>query len=356
MCEFLVDAKEILLNLKRAKNNLNRNVKVCAVLKADAYGFGAKKIYELIKDNVDYFAVARLSEFLELKSFGLNKPCLILSPLFGVDLEIAISQGAELTVTNVDSIYVIDDICKSCQTKAKVHLKVDTGMNRFGFKCLNDFKKALKIIKQKENIVIVGLYSHLYNAEDKEKTLKQRSKFIFYKKVINKYGFNPVCHLSSSKGLKDTQNQFNMVRLGFDLYHSNKHKLVCKVIETKKIKKGETVGYNGDFVAKKDMFMAVCSIGYADGIFRQMKKSYVLINGIKCKIIGNICMDSIMIEIPKDNVNVGDMVVLFGKSKEKHISVCDLAKLCDTIPYEIYTSISKRVKRIYLNADNNRKV
>ena len=98
----------------------------------------------------------------------------------------------------------------------------------------------------------------------------------------------------------------------------------------------------------KDMEIAVCSMGYADGLTREMRKSYVLINGIKCKIIGNICMDSFMAMVPKNYVKVNDKVIVFGKSEEKLISVCDLSKLCDTIPYEIYTNISKRVKRVYV--------
>jgi len=348
MCEFVVDTKEILLNLKKAKNKLNVGTKICAVVKADAYGFGVKKIYELIKDKVDYFAVARLSEFLELKSFGLEKPCLILSPLFGEDLELAISQNAEITVSSCENIIEISEIAKKYQTKARIHLKVDTGMNRFGFNSITEFKKAVKQIKTQEYISVVGLYSHLFNAKNKETTMRQRTRFVFYKKILNKMQIDCVCHLSSSKGIIDKQNHFDMVRLGFDLYHSDNHKLTCNVVEIKKIKKGETVGYDGDYQAKKDMLIAVCSIGYADGLFRTMKKSYVLINGIKCKILGNICMDSIMVDISKKQININNKVLIFGKSKEKHISVCDLAKVCDTIAYEIYASISKRVKRIYV--------
>ena len=347
MCEFKIDTNEILNNLKKTKNKLKLGTKVCAVVKADAYGFGVKKVYELINDKVDYFAVARLSEFLELKSFQLNKPCLILTPLYGDDLEMSIIQGAEITVTNIEQIKEIIDVCDKYKTKAKIHLKVDTGMNRFGFNKFNEFKKALKILNETQYIVIVGLYSHLYNADNREETQKQRTKFIFYKKLLNKFNCNVLCHLAASKGLKDKQNHFDMVRIGFDLYNSLKHSLSGKVVEIKAVKKGEIIGYNALFKAKKDVFIAVCSIGYADGVLRAMRKSYVLINGEKCKILGNICMDSIMVEISKGKIKIGDNAIVFGESEEKHISVCDLAKLCDTIPYEIYTSISKRVKRKY---------
>ena len=263
-------------------------------------------------------------------------------------MELAISQGAEISVSKIDTINEIDEIAQKYQTKARIHLKVDTGMNRYGFNSTTELKKALKLLKQKENILVVGLYSHLYDIDNKERTNKQRTRFIFYKKIVNNYGFKPLCHFSSSKGIKDKQNHFDMVRLGFDLYHSNNHKLVCRVAEIKKIKKGETVSYNGLFTAKKDMFIAVCSIGYADGVSRVMNKSYVLINGIKCKILGNICMDCLMVEIPKDSVKINDIVVIFGKSEEKLISVCDLSKVCGKIPYEIYLNISKRVKRKYV--------
>jgi len=348
MCEFVIDTNEILKNLQKTKNKLNTGTKICGVVKANAYGFGLGEIYELIKDKVDYFAVARLNEFLDLKRLGNIKPCLILSPLYVEELKTALQDGAEITISTNSDIVLIDKIAKNLNKKAKVHIKVDTGMNRFGYNDFSLLRKVLKKIKLLENIEVVGLFSHFYDTQSKEVVLKQRSKFIFFKKLVNKFGFNPICHLSSSKGIIDKQNQFNMVRLGFDLYHSNKHELVSKVLEIKNIKKDESVGYSGKFVANKDLEIAVCEGGYADGILRRLDKSYVLINGEKCKIIGNICMDSFMAIVPKNKVKVNDKVTIFGKNQEKFISVCDIAKLCDTIPYEIYLNISNRVKRVYV--------
>ncbi len=347
MCEFVVSTKDILDNLKKVKNKLKTNTKVCAVVKANAYGFCLEKIVNLIKEKVDYFAVARFDEFVELRKYDDIKPCLILSPLYDKELEEAIRLKAEITVSLNSDVELIDKLAQKYQVKAKIHLKVDTGMSRFGFNDFLEFKKALKRLTNLKKIEVVGLYSHFYNVEDKSCNLKQRSKFIFFKKLVNKYGFYPICHISSSKGIKDVLNQFDMVRLGFDLYHSNEHSLLSRVLEIKKLKRGECVGYSGLYKAQKDMFIAVCLGGYADGITRNMNKSYVLINGNKCKILGNICMDTFMVEVQKGKIKVNDKVTIFGKNQEKFISVCDLAKVCDTIPYEIYTGISNRVKRVY---------
>lgn len=348
MCKFIVNIKEILGNFSKIKAHLKPKTKICVVVKANAYGFGAEKICSLFKGSADYFAVARLSEFLKIKGL-ITKPCLILSPLSEKESKIAIKNNAEITISQSSNLELIDKYAKKLGVKAKVHLKVDTGMNRYGFKSRSEILRVLKQIKKLENIELVGVYSHLYDVQNPALVEKQRKKFIDVKSMVYEMGLTPIFHLSASKGYKDEKNQFDMVRIGLDLYLNDDptHKLVANILEIKEVKKGETISYLGTYKAKKDMRIAICSAGYADGVNRLLSnKGQVLINSCFCNIVGKICMDCFMAELTTD-AKIGDEVIIFGKSGSSRISIWQVASLCDTIAYEILTGISTRVKRYY---------
>lgn len=350
MCEFEINLKEILKNFNEVKNCLDENVKVCVVVKANAYGFGAGKICQLLNYKADYFAVARLCEFLKIREI-VSKPVLILSPLSENEMRVAVSKNAEISISDVESLVQVNKIAKRKNKIAKIHVALDTGMNRFGIKTEVDLKKFLKLLKKMENVQVVGTFSHLYDAENEEKTSVQRDMFLKFKKMIEKQKFHPIFHFANSVGLKDKSNQFDMVRLGIDLYLSknDKHKLKSNILLVKEVKKGETISYGGTFRADKNMRIAICSGGYADGISRSLSsRGDVLISGKRASIVGTICMDVFMCDITEiEGVKVGDEVVIFGSQKESAISVCEIASKCDTISYEIFTRISERVKRVY---------
>ena len=350
MCKFVVSTNEILDNLNKTRAKLPLQTRICAVVKANAYGFGLNKICNLLKSGVDYFAVARLNEFLKFKELEINKPCLILSPLTLKETIVAVKNGAEITVDNVEQVEALVQVCFNSDLKAKIHIKFDTGMNRYGVKEAEILKIMLKKIQECDKVQLIGCYSHLYEGKNENINRIQRQKFVRFRDIVKSFGFKAIFHLANSEGLKDVLNCYNMVRVGYDLYtaQSSEHKFVCDIREIKVVKKGETISYNSSFKAKKDMLIAVCSAGYADGVNRLLsKKGFVLINGQKAKILGNVCMDCFMADITQINTKIGDEVVIFGKSKEMAISVCEVAQLCGTIPYEIYTSISDRVKRVY---------
>ncbi len=347
MCRFVIDLKAILDNFSKAKKKLCNGVKICAVVKANAYGFGAEKIAKLLENQTDYFAVARLSEFLKLKKIGIKAPILILSPLLESDMKIAIKSGAEIVITSTETLLCAIKFAKEYQVQAKVHLKVDTGMNRYGFKDVNEFKSALKMIKRCRWIKLIGVCSHFY-ASDDETVKKQLYVFEKFRKITIKAGFKPIFHIASSAKLGDNSCQCDMVRLGIDLYSSDNHAFETQVLQIKQINCGECVSYGGTFRAEKDMKIAVCGAGYADGVCRKLSGvGKVTVNGKIAKIVGRICMDCFMIDVTNLDVVVGDKVYIFGKMQESCVSVCDIAKMCDTIPYEIYTGISARVKRVY---------
>lgn len=349
MCRFIVCFNEILENLARVKSKLKKGTKVCAVVKANAYGFGLRKVCSLLQNSVDYFAVSRLEEFLEYKSYNFKKPCLILTPLSEKQMLIAVKNGAEVTISTNTNVAYIEKMAKILKLEVKAHIKVDTGMNRFGFKEDAQIINLLKNLKALEHIKIVGCYSHLHSAENKASSIKQNNRFKEIKNIFNKFNMNPIFHISNSYGANNKEYNYDMVRVGFDLYAGESHKLASKIIEVRQIKKGETIGYNASYKAKKNMLVAVCLGGYADGVRRDLSnRGKVLVGGVKCSIVGNICMDCFMVDITKTkNVSVGDEVVIFGKSGENYISVCEVAKWCDTITYEIYTGLSSRVKRVY---------
>lgn len=352
MCKFVVCANEILENLKEIKSRLNKNTLICGVVKADAYGFGMVKICKLLKGSVDYFAVARLSEFLKYNELDINKPCLILSPLNNKELKVAIKLNAHVGLFREGDVDEIENICKKIDRKALVHIKLDTGMNRYGIKDEQELVRVLKKIKESKYIELIGCYSHFYNAEKTQNTQKQCETFDKFRQIVLFVGFKPIFHIANSEGLKNKENTYDMVRAGLGLYMKNngsEHKLVCEVAQIKTLKKGEVVSYGGTFKAKKDMQIAICNAGYADGINRLLSnRGEVIIAGAKCRIVGKVCMDSFMADVSGcKKVQKGDEVIIFGKVKELSISICEVAKSCGTIPYEIYTSISQRVKRVF---------
>lgn len=352
MCRFIVNLSEILDNLKNIKNSIPKATKVCAVVKANAYGFGMRKICFLLKSSVDYFAVARLGEFLKFKSYEINKPCLILSPLDAKDSSIAIKNNAEITISSDSDIDFINKMAVKYNTTAKVHIKIDTGMNRFGLKSKEQFCYILDKIKCLPNVELVGVYTHLAEGTNTDSNLKQSNLFDEYVEITKSYGFNPIFHFSNSYGYKCYDKVYDMVRVGFSLYGEkdiSEHRFVSVIKEVKHIKKGETIGYNRLFEAQNDMTIAVCEGGYADGVnFLWNLNGRVLINGEYARIVGRICMDSFMVDITNiKSANINSSVLIFGKSKEKYISPCDIASSCGTITLNIYTSISNRVKREY---------
>ena len=363
MCKFVVNLSDVLDNFNKIKSTLDKNVKVCVVVKANAYGFGMPKIVNLLKNRADFFAVARLSEFWEYKKLNVELPCLILSPLYGNNLKVAIKNGAHITLSSSCDLTEVDSLAKKMGVVANVHLKIDTGMARFGYTSLTVIKQLLKQLKKCKNIKLFGCYSHFADSQNEERTVFQREQFERAKKLIQKSRFKDVVfHIASSKASVVKNNQYDMVRLGIDLYYreGNSHTFECDIVEIKLLKAGSLIGYGGSYKLEKDTYVAVCSAGYADGVNRLLSNNWqVLINNKRHNIIGSICMDSFMVDLGQTSAKVGDRVIIFGKNAKSSICVCEMADKCDTIIYEIFTSISNRVKRVYKwrnNASNNRQI
>lgn len=344
-----VNLNEIRKNIKYYKNLLKQNQKFCFVAKANCYGFGFK-LCKYFDNLVDYFAVSSPYEFFKVKRYT-TKPILILDPIYDEKtIKKLIANSCELTISNLKSLNILVKIANENNFKIYIHLAINTGMNRFGFKSFSEFNKAVKIIKKTQNIVIKGVFSHYFLANNLKIDKIQQNRFNYYIGILKANFGDIFIHLCASDGTK-VQNFGDMVRIGYGIYDDKFNSTITlksKIIEIQNLEKGEFVGYGGKYIVEKKMRVAVVGIGYGDGLLRNLvKKGYVLINGKISKILA-ICMDCLIVDISKINCEIGTDVIIIGKSQENKISICDIAMWCDTIGYEIIVRLSERIKRKYI--------
>lgn len=360
--ELFIDLNQIRENIKSYRNKMSKGQKFCAVVKADAYGFGARKITKEIESLVDYFAVSSGGEFLELAKIT-SKKILLLDPIYENITNLA-KKNCEFAVSNFEQLNLILKLAKRHKNvNYKIHVVLNTGMNRFGFCKVDDVLEVFKLLQKTQNVSIFGVFSHFYAGNRRNFANLQIKKFLKLKIILSK-NFdisNIIFHISNTDGFKFSQ-RFDMCRIGIGMFcfdDKDSFKLCSKIIQINIIKARETVGYGLNFIAKKSMEIAVVAIGYADGIMRKLAGvGSMLVRGKLCKILA-VCMDSVIIDVTEVGAQINDCVTIIGKDGDNQISVCDIALLCDTIYYEILTGISKRVKRVYIggqNANHNRKI
>ena len=355
------------VNLSAVVNNLNYfrtlirpSTKLMVMVKAFSYGGGSYEIANILQyHKVDYLAVAYADEGKALRKAGIETPILVLNP--------EVSSYSTLIEYNLEpeiySLRVLNEFLKVVGGKVyPIHLKIDTGMHRLGFQ-EREIDELISSINLHDNLKIMSIFSHLSSADDlleEEFTIKQADSLQRVSaKIIKNIRFNknelPLIHLLNTSGIINyPQYQFNMVRLGIGLHgitkeNNNKLSVVARlktlISQIKKIKKGESVGYNRKFKADHNMKVATLPIGYADGIDRRWGNEIgsVVINGKRANIIGTIAMDMLMVDVTYVDCKEGDVVEVFGDE----ISIVEIADKIETIPYEILTKVSSRVKRLY---------
>ena len=299
-----------------------------------------------IENEADYFAVSCAREFFDAKRYT-NKPILILDPVLDpLELRDLIHENAEFTVSNKTNLKALLRVAAG--RDVSVHLAVNTGMNRFGKKRKNEIQELLSVIKKSQNIHLVGVFSHFLEANNEKFAKIQYKRFQQIKDlVLQNFTENIIFHLSNSDGVC-ALNDFDMARVGRDIYSDCRFetlRLSAKVLEIQQLSKGEVAGYSAVFVAKRQTTLAVLGIGYGDGIMRNIvRHGKVLISGRFAKIVA-VCMDSMIVDITGISASVGDEAILIGRFGQRQIFVCDVAKWCDTIGYEITTSLQSRVSR-----------
>lgn len=348
------------INFQYLKSKLKDTTKFLGVVKAFAYGSDSVIIAkELEALGVDYLAVAYVHEGVVLRDAGIKTPILVLHPQ-PENFEILIDRCLEPNLYNTRVLkYFLEVALEKKQINYPVHLKFNTGLNRLGF---NEFEvdEIISEIKKTSSIKIASLFSHLAASEDpKEKDFSELQIKTFTSianNISNKLGYQPKLHMCNTSGILNyPQAQFDMVRSGIGLYGFSNIpeeqinfvpittlKSVISQIHT--IKKGESVGYNRAFKSDENLTTATIPIGHADGISRSYGngKGWVLVHGKKASIIGNVCMDMMMINITGIDCKEGDEVIIFGEQNKAD----QLAEKSNSISYELLTAISQRVKRV----------
>jgi len=368
-----VKGKALETNVRQLRSKLSSSCQFMAVVKADGYGHDAKLVSEYaIKGGASQLGVATLKEGIKLRSSGIKKPILILGNLYTKkDLIISFKNDLMPTISSISECLICNNIGKHFGLKFSLHLKVDTGMSRLGFE-FNKFVQQFEKIESFENISIEGIYSHLSSADEdnpldpKSSTQLQRLKFQKLLEQINIHrNHNIKIHLANSAGMLINKDfHYSMVRVGLSMYgYSPVAKidkdlslkpalfLKVKVAFIRIIDQGVGVSYGRKFVSSKKTKLAVLSIGYADGVPRNLSgKINVIHNNKLYPQVGSITMDQMMVDITGSNeIKVGSTMVLLGSDGEKTISPIDWARESKTIPWEILCAFKNRLPRVQVD-------
>jgi alanine racemase len=349
------------VNLSNFKHNINeikklhKDKEIIPVIKANAYGTHINKRLDIINE-FNIVAVAIVEEALYLRELGYKKDILVLNQPYIEEIEDIISNNITVGLSSID---FLKELIKQ-DKQVKIHIEVETGMNRTGFQSLDEL---LKTLHNSNNIIVEGLYTHFSSADtDDEYTKKQISKFKeYYNILIKEFPNLKYIHTSASNGLVNYNIDItNAIRPGIIMYGYPSYdeilnkidlkpttKLITKISYLKEIPANESVSYNQTYKTNKITKIATIGIGYADGLRRSLSnKGNVIINNTLCPIIGNVCMDSILVDVTHlQNVSIGDKVYIYDNEL---VTLEDIAKISNTINYEILSNISERVPRVYI--------
>ncbi len=347
-------------NFNFYKKLIKPETKVMVMVKAFAYGGGALEIANHLQTmGADYLAVAFTDEGVTLRKQGISLPIMVLNPL-EESIELCSEFNLEPVVFSSEFFKSINNYCHSSDKKLSIHLDMDTGMRRLGFE-ENQLDELIDLIAKAKNVKIASVYTHLVGADEeihKDFSIEQIETFIRMKsRLENCLPSSTLYHVLNSAGIVAfPEFQFDMVRLGIGLYGvevTGKYESSLRAISTLKttisqvkiLAAGETVGYSRKGSLPQGGKIATLSIGYADGYDRRFSngKGYVLIDGKKAEVVGNVCMDMCMVDVTGIEAKAGDEAIIYGEQ----ISLKELAERIGTIPYELLTNISTRVKRIY---------
>ena len=356
-----IDMNALVNNLNIFRGLLRPSTKIMVMVKAFSYGSGDIEIAKLLEfQNVDYLAVAVADEGVELREAGIQTPIIVMNPE-----EHSFQNMVDYQLEpNIYSLPLLKkfgkNIAENGLNKYPVHLKIDTGMNRLGFKSDKEIEIVLSELSSDNKLKVRSIFSHLAASDDKELdtfTHQQIKRFNdVCKKIINGLPYKIDRHILNSSGIERfPDHQYDMVRLGIGLYGISVTGLPLQNISTfkstvsqvKEVSAGESVGYGGKAIMEHDSKIAVVPTGYADGIDRRLGNGIgeAFVKGHRVPIVGNICMDMLMLDVSRINVAPDDPVEFFGNA----IPVSEVAQKAGTIPYEILTGVSQRVKRIYLH-------
>ncbi len=355
---FEINLNAMVHNLNVYKQKLNKGVKLMGMVKAFSYGAGSYEIAKVMEySRVDYLAVAYADEGVALRKAEIKLPIMVMNPE-PVAFDAIIQYNLEPEVYN---LFILEQLIKACNgQEISIHIEVDTGMKRLGFD-EEELDELITILNQNHNLRVKTIFSHLAASDEKKHDLFTHEQIQKFERMCHKiksaFNYPILCHILNSGGIVRFPNaQFDMVRLGIGLYGIDPTEKLQKqlqpvgtlktvISQIRKVKSHETVGYSRKGTVQRDARIAVVAIGYADGLNRKFSngKGHMLINGHKAPIVGKICMDMTMIDVTDIQCKEGDEVIVLGRE----IEINEFADKLGTIPYEVLTSISQRVKRVY---------
>ncbi|HOK03332.1 MAG TPA: alanine racemase [Spirochaetota bacterium] len=373
-CE--IDLSAFSNNLKEIRRLIPDHTKIMAVVKANAYGHGSVTIAkEAQSAGAEFLAVARLNEAMLLRNGGITLPILLFDDSAMHSAEIYIDQNIRPSVSSMEEAILFSKSATQYGKPIKIHIKIDTGMGRLGF--LSDelshkepgtLARTIAEISNLPNIKIEGIYSHFATSDEKDKKYANTQLAIFKKLIaqLNELlSYKPLYHMANSGAIIDIpESHLDMVRPGISIYGIYPSQDVCKdkidlhpvmsikskIVHLKKVKPNFKISYGCTFTTKRDSIIATVPVGYADGFPRSLSsKGEMIVRGQRAPVIGRVCMDLTMIDVTDiEGVSLYDEVVVMGRQDSEEITADEIASKCNTISYEILTSISPRVTRIFL--------
>ncbi|MGN8401248.1 alanine racemase [Helicobacter pylori] len=360
-------------NFNAVKNIVPKDACVMAVVKANAYGAGALKASEIfLQEGANYLGVATLDEALELRSHFSKTPILILGYSPNTNASMLVDNDLSAMVFSLEQAEVFSQMALKSQKRLKIHLKIDTGMHRLGLEPNFKSIEIIKKIRALKGLEVEGIFTHLSNADAKIKThAKNQMKAFnaFLEQLLNqkiefqyRHAYNSAGILSLCNG---NENRFlNLYRPGimlYGFYPSNEMKessqtilknvisLKARIVQIKRVKKGEFIGYGEHFYTNEETLVGVLALGYADGLMRALgNRIQVAINNQLAPLIGKVCMDQCFVKLNNIEAKEGDEVILFGDKSAKANDASEIAALLNTIAYETISTLSKRLERVYI--------
>lgn len=360
-------------NFDAVKNIVPKDAHIMAVVKANAYGAGALKASEIfLQEGANYLGVATLDEALELRSHFSKTPILILGYSPNTNASMLIDNDLSAMVFSLEQAEVFSQMALKSQKRLKVHLKIDTGMHRLGLEPTFKSIETIKKIRALKGLEVEGIFTHLSNADANIKThaknqmkafnafleqlLDQKIEFQ-YRHAYNSAGILSLCNGNENRLL-------NLYRPGimlYGFYPSNEMKessqtilknvisLKARIVQIRSVKKGELIGYGKHFYTNEETLVGVLALGYADGLVRALgNRIQVVINNQLAPLIGKVCMDQCFVKLNNIQAKEGDEVILFGDKSAKANDASEIAALLNTIPYEVISTLSKRLERVYI--------
>ncbi|SMC20478.1 alanine racemase [Desulfacinum hydrothermale DSM 13146] len=364
-----IDLAALRHNFQQAKDRISKDTAILAVVKSDAYGHGMVPVArELAAMGARFFGVSKFWEAMALRDAHITQPILVLVGIEAQDCEDAIRLGIRPALYRLDHAQRLNDTARKLQTRAKVHVKVDTGMGRLGVP-LSELESFLKGLGGFEHLEVEGVFSHFATADERDKhySALQMERFSRALDLFRRHRVPfTYAHMANSAGTLDLPGAHHqLVRPGIMLYgsppshelHHPAHlkpvmSLKARVVQVKQVPQGHPIGYGRTFTAPQDMRLATVPVGYDDGLPRLLSnKGSVLIRGQRAPIVGRVSMNMITVDVSAiAEVREDDEVVVLGSQGSERITADEIAALCGTISYEIYCNVGKNPQRLFVNA------